>query len=457
MTALRSRSASREALVLAVCLPVLCIHERYNPNLVNGSGSAGITVALSDLAALLIVGAAVNAARREGLEPLRRGGVTLAAAIALLAAVVVWTLLGPSLATGYPFAHSAVSAAKFVEYGLLALAVPLIVRRKSDAAAVGLALIGVAAAASVGGLLQLIGLLGNLDNVPAGRRMPSFLGYHDFAALSGVALGIAIAVIASGTWARYRKPASVAAAGGVLGVAIAGALATVLALLLGGVVALVYTFVRRTSSLRRVLAIAGLLAAISLGSLLLRGGDVADYIGFLGKKTQASDQRIETYSQRTVLAYIGLAIFRAHPLTGVGWQGSALPASFEPHLASARQRFPEVADQAFPSAEHRFGVQNAYVQAAADMGLVGLAILLISVGSAFIRALTRSMRGAAPPAPMALALTIAILVGAFEWAALGLVPGVPMTALMWLAIGGAIALPRVGDLPDELHEDTPTP
>ena len=60
------------------------------------------------------------------------------------------------------------------------------------------------AAAAFVGVLQIVGLIGNLDNVPAGRRMPSFVGYHDFAALAGVTLGIGIAVIASGAWPRLR-------------------------------------------------------------------------------------------------------------------------------------------------------------------------------------------------------------------------------------------------------------
>ena len=78
------------------------------------------------------------------------------------------------------------------------------------------------------------------------------------------------------------------------------------------------------------------------GSLVLRGGDIADFIGFLGSQDTRSTQ-VETYSQRTVLIYIGVRIFRDHPLTGVGWQGSELPSSFEPYLGDARRRFPDVA------------------------------------------------------------------------------------------------------------------
>lgn len=439
--------------MLALCAPFLCLHERYDPNLVTGAGSAGVTVSLSDIAALLIVLAAARAAHRLGIEPLRRGGWTLTASLTLIAAVLLWTALGPVLTDGYPLAHSAVSAAKFVEYGLFVLAVPLIVRRRGDALAVAAVLTVVAAAASVGGILQIVGLVGNLDNVPAGRRMPSFLGYHDFSALSGMVLGLALAVIASGSWACLRGLAAVAAVAGVIGVVISGAMATVLALLLGGCVVALYMMVRHTLSFRRVLAVGGLLLAMLAGSLTLRAGDVANYVGFLDR-TQAASGNIETYSQRTVLAYIGWEIFRAHPLTGVGWQASELPANFDPHLAAAHRRFPDAPAAAFPSESRRWGVQNAYVQAAADMGVLGFLALLAALGSAFFRVTVRGMRGATPPDPLAPALALALLVGAAVWAALGLVPGVPATALLWLAIGGAVALPRAGALPDDPQEGT---
>ena len=70
------------------------------------------------------------------------------------------------------------------------------------------------------------------------------------------------------------------------------------------------------------------------------------------------------------------------------------------------------------------------------MGLIGLAIVLAMLASAFLRAAARSVRGNAPRGPCALAVGIAILVCAAEWAALGLVPGVTTTALLWLAVGG---------------------
>jgi O-antigen ligase len=446
--ALRRTSCSTEALVLALCVPFLCVHERYNPDVSIAAGSTSVSIALSDVAVLVIIAAAVRAARRFGIEPLRRGGWTLVGAATLFALVFVATLAGPILTEGYPLARSLVSAAKFAEYGALAVAVPLIVRRRADALAVAVALTTVASLAALVGILQIIGLIGNLDNVPAGRRMPSFVGYHDFAALAGATLGIAIAVIALGSWRRLRTLGAAAAGAGVIGVVIAGAMTTVLALLLAGALALIFMVARKTFSVARALAIGGLLLAITFGTLSLRSGDVADFVGFLGKQDEASGD-IQSYSQRTVLAYIGLRIFLDHPLTGVGWQASELPVNFEPHLDAARARFPEVSEEALPSDRYRFGIQNAYVQAAADLGIVGLLTLLATLATAFLRSIIRGLRGTAPPGPLALGVAIGILVCSAEWAALGLVPGVTATALLWLFLGGAVALRREGDLPGD--------
>ena len=66
------------------------------------------------------------------------------------------------------------------------------------------------------GVLQFFGVLGDLDDTPAGRRKPSFLGYHDFAALSGCAFAIGLAGLVFRT--HRTLGAAACAAGGVDGV-----------------------------------------------------------------------------------------------------------------------------------------------------------------------------------------------------------------------------------------------
>ena len=110
----------------------------------------------------------------------------------------------------------------------------------------------------------------------------------------------------------------------------------------------------------------------------MRSSDVSQFLKFLGIRPGASQASLggSSYSQRTVLAYFGLRIAAHRPVFGVGWQESAYEDAYRPYLAGrAPRRFPDVAPLAFPSPQHRWGVQNLYVQAAADMGVVGLAAL----------------------------------------------------------------------------------
>jgi len=61
-------------------------------------------------------------------------------------------------------------------------------------------------------------------------------------------------------------------------------------------------------------------------------------------------------------------------VVGVGWEGSAEPANFMPHLAAAHARFPDEAPLAFPAPDRRYGVQNVWVEALSDLGVVGFAL-----------------------------------------------------------------------------------
>src|SRR5207245_7552535 len=122
-------------------------------------------------------------------------------------------------------------------------------------------------------------------------------------------------------------------------------------------------------------------------------------------------------AHRTVLAYIGGRIFLARPIFGVGWQGSAYEENFRPYLAAAHRRFPSVDPYDLPSPQHRWGVQNGYIQAAADMGVVGLgaflALLLAALAAAW-----RGLRRA--PGLLRLVPLCWLLVAIGIWNALGL-------------------------------------
>jgi O-antigen ligase len=78
-------------------------------------------------------------------------------------------------------------------------------------------------------------------------------------------------------------------------------------------------------------------------------------------------------------------------------------------------------------------VQNAYIQALADLGPLGLlAFLAATLGPAAL-ALRRGRR------PEAVAGAALLLVALGVWNGFGLVSGIPLDALTWLAAGVALA------------------
>jgi O-antigen ligase len=75
-------------------------------------------------------------------------------------------------------------------------------------------------------------------------------------------------------------------------------------------------------------------------------------------------------------------------------------------------------------------VQTLYVQVAADLGLVGVAAL----AALFTAAVAAAVRGArASPVPVVGLCWLLVATGV--WAGIGLVPGLPLDALTWLALG----------------------
>lgn len=397
-------------------------------------GSANADVTLADVAVVAVVAAAVVSGRRYGFGPLRRGALVYGAGGALLAWIAV-SLAFPVLRDEpYAWQDRLVAAAKFAEYALLALAVPLLLRERRDARCFVRALVLLAVAATIWGVLQFVGAVGAFDAGGQWRRAPSFVGIHDFAALSAAALALALLAIALGAALAGHRWSIAAGLAGGLGVVLSGAMAAVVGLVLACV--LLALLSRREGLLdrRRAIALAAVVLAVGAGTTLMRGSNIADFAAFLGIGESAEDEAVETYAHRVVLAYIGLRIFADQPLTGVGWQGSSDEWAYGPHLEDARNRFPSEPDEAFPSPEHPWGVQNAYIQTLADLGVVGMGLLVLLFAAA-LRTGLRGSRGSPVPA---LGLSW-LLVAAGIWAGLGLVAGIPLAALTWLAVGLVVA------------------
>ena len=424
--------------MLAVSLPFLFFHERYQPELGVGLGSTTIDVRLSDLAVVAVLVAAAVASR-TGLGRLSPGR-TLWVSGALLLAWLAFASFRPISRNDALFADHLVSFLKLVEYALLAVAVPLLVRRASDLAImIGGIVLWAAVAVSVA-LLQFFGadIFGAWN---AGWRQPSFLGHHDLAALAAISLAVAAAAIVAG---RRKTPAPslvvVALAAGALGLILAGSVAAAGGLALG--VAALWVASRRRFSPggRQTLALVAIVAVVAGGVTAVRGDALEDFLRFLGVRGDEPPVGVESYSQRTVLAYIGLRIAQDNPIVGVGWQRSARPEVFEPYVDDARARFPDVDDLAFPAEGREWGVQNLYIQMLADAGVIGLALLLL-VGAAGLLLAWRAATHAPTPwaAGAGLVAVCALLTIGAEWASLGIVAGIPLQAASCLLLGLAAA------------------
>ena len=422
MATLRTRFGAGP-LIVAAALPFLFLHRNYQPSVSVGSIDAN----LSDLAVLVVVVAAVASwswRRLRDSLPVWEGW----AALALL--VVVATAWGALRFSAYPAGTHATTAAKWLEYMLLAPALVLLVRRAADLMPGAVVLVLWSCSATVVGLLQFVGVLGDLDNTPAGRRKPSFLGDHDFAALSASVLLIGLLVLARGARSTTERRLAVAATvAGSTGMVLGGPLDALLGTYLATIALVLLTRVR---DMRRLATIGGVLVAITIGVVLIRSSALSDGLKFLGIKqgNAGASTHIQSYRQRALLAYIGGRIFIDHPWLGVGWEGSTDPYAFEPYLADAHRRFNQPAD-AFPSRQHRWGVQNAYVQSLADMGFLGLLAFLAAL---LVPAWAAARRGVGDARVLGVALPLLTL---GVWNGYGLVAGIPLAALTWLAVGVA--------------------
>jgi len=418
------------AVVLAAALPLIFLHSRYQPDLGFAAGGTHVDITLSDLAVLAIALAASATAYREGLSSLRHG-VPVWVSGALLLVLVLVSLTYPLLRDQpYDWHARLVSALKFCEYATLAPAAALLLR--SQAARLPLrALVAWGVAATGWGVLQFAGVVNEFAGKRPAQREPSFLGIHDFAALSGglLLLGcVAVALRERDLLGRWWAEAAIVAGG--LGIVVSGAMTAVIGMWLA-LAAVVVAARRRGALTRRVaagLAVAGIL--VTLGTAGMRGTALQNFASFLGLTRNTTPGAVESYSQRTVLGYIGLKIFLSEPLTGVGYQGSSDEWAYGPQLAAARHRFPDQPADAFPSPSHPWGVQDLYVELLADLGVIGLAAL----GALFGAALWIGFRGSGT-STLAVVGVAWILVAAGVWLGLGIVPGIPLAALTWLGLG----------------------
>jgi len=419
-------------LVVAAAVPFLFLHVRYQPDLGFGAGGTTVDITLSDLAVLVVALTALVLAVREGVRPLRRGIPVWIGGGAFLLLVLV-SISYPLLRDqSYDWHARIVSGLKFCEYAALALAVPLVLRSRAKAVWPLRAVIAWSMVATAWGVLQFAGAVNEFEGKRPGQREPSFVGIHDFAALSGAALVVWLVTVSlRDDELAGRRWALVGVAAGAVGVVLSGSVVAVIGLWLAAVCVLLVA--RSRGRLRRQTAgiVAGVLLLVTAGTALMRGSTLEAFASFLGIKHEQTTG-VQSYAHRTLLAYIGLRIWLDQPITGVGFQGSYDEFAWRPQLAAAHRRFPDEPEQAFPSTapDRQWGVQNLYVETLADLGVIGMALLVAFFGAA----LTVGLRGASTSS-LALVGLGWLLLAAGVWNGIGLVPGIPLAALTWLAVG----------------------
>lgn len=434
------RSCSPATLVLVAAVPFLFLHPTYQPSLSTGR----VTWNLTDLAVAAIVAVAALSviSRVEARRVLARSWVVWLT----LGLFVLWTLASLTWARanapGYPTGTRLVSALKLLELALLAPATAALVRSAADRRALVIGVCAWSAFLSAIAALQFLGFVNEFEGRRPVQREPSYIGVHELGAISAATLCVGLAALLSRKW---RGESRVALVAGAIGVALAAALDAVGGMVLASAVAGLAAVRRRATTIYRLASLASIVAVVAVASVTLRASAISAFAEFLGIE-QASTQtttNVQSYAHRTLLGYIGVRIWLDHPIIGAGWQVSLEPSGFRPYLAAAHRRFPNEPAAAFPSSEHRWGVQNGVIQTLSDLGVVGLVLLAGALASGARIAWRAAARDGGDGDAGAIALGW-LIAAAAVFTGTGLLPGSSIEALLWLSLGTAASFATGG-------------
>ena len=431
---LRRPTLDLSFLVFCAALVLSLVRSIDMPTFEVTTGSTDVEVTPTDIA--LIALAVVCALRLLGRASLPQP----ARAPALAAAAFSGWLLVSSALNGF---DAVVAAVKLLEYGVLALGLVLLVRRRIQLWVVVGVIAAFAVAASTWGFLAFFGVV---DADFTGRRQPSFTGEHELALLSILTLSVALASLFT---PRHRLPHVALAIGGVagaVGIVLGAALASLLALY-AAVAAIVLTARSRHAVTRRALVISTVtVLLVTVGVLGMRSGDLGGFLRSIGigERQEQADRNAASWNERLVFAYIGGRIFLDQPVLGTGWHGQLPPEEYVQYLDDAHARFPDLPETYYPD-ENGFIPQQTYDQVLYELGLVG-AVLFLLLGAVTLRAAVQVARAwprgepdepaAYLPVAWAASLTCALLGAA-------LFGGSALTAVFWLVIGLAAAAPSL--------------
>jgi hypothetical protein len=389
-------------------------------------GSTGVAVNPSDI--LLVLLAIWTLFRIVIRRELPRQSLVVLVPLVVFAAWIMVT----AAANG---SDAFVSAGKFVELAVIAVATALVVRTGSSIWPLVWALLGMNVAADVSALL---GFVHNFN-----ARQPSFLGEHDLAALSTMTMSIWLAHLYVAT-DRHRRIARACGLVGAIGITLGAALASLVGVYLAVAALAALARGRGQFDARKLGLTIAVLVVITGAVLNLR----ADNLGFLrawfGTHETSSTSQPEpgAWSQRLIFAYIGGRVFAAHPVAGTGWYPELPPKEYARFLPDARRRFPDQPAHYFPPANGRFIPQMAYDQVLYELGVLGAAVFLV-LGIATVQQSVRAGRRwpRSDPEPLAAYIApswTASMIGVL--AGVALFGGATVSVLFWLTLGTAAAL-----------------
>jgi O-antigen ligase len=422
-------------IVLATATVLSLIRSIDQPSFTVELAGSEITFVLADAALAVLAGFCINRLLGSGSLPRPARALAISAA-----AFSAWLFLS-SAANG---ATAVIAAAKLLEYGVLALGFVLFVRRRLQL----WLLVGVLVAFTF--LAVAYGLLAFFDapfvesRFP-GRRQPSFLGEHDLAALSTMTLAVALAALFTPRHRLGRLPL-VAGVAGAIGVVLGAAVAGLLGLYLAVGAILAVAAARRQAAKRPVVVTLVVTAAITVGVLSLRSGDLGAFLRSvgIGEKREDTFGNAASWNERLIDAYIGGRIFLDNPVVGTGWHGELPPEEYVRFLDDARGRFPDQPQTYFPSTDV-FIPQQTYDQVLYELGIVG-AILFLVLAFVTVRTAVhvagRWPRGDPDETAAYLpAAWLAALAGGLSGAAL--FGGIPLAAIFWITIGITAVAPSL--------------
>ena len=327
-------------IVLATATVLSLVRSIDQPSFSLEIAGTEVTFVLADAALAVLAAFCLQRLLGRGSLPRPARAVTLAAA-----AFSTWLFLS-SAANG---ADAVIAAAKLLEYGVLALGFVLFVRRRLQLWLLVWVLVAFTVVAVGYGLLAFFDAPFVDSRFPT-RRQPSFLGEHDLAALSTMTLSVALVALYTPAHRLGRLPlvAGVAGAiGVVLGAAVAGLLGLYLAV--GAIVAV--ALLRGAATKRAVVLTMAVTAAITIGVLSLRSGELGAFLRSVGIGDAQGDAfgNSASWNERLIDAYIGGRIFLENPIVGTGWHGELPPDEYVRFIDDARAHFPNQPATYFPS------------------------------------------------------------------------------------------------------------